>query len=263
MNPPQRIISRNRYFIAAVITILIFLLGMALGAIIDSKRLDYLSQETKQIEIDYKSLQLQSMLMSDMKNNNNTCALIKTALDNSIQTLHESLDRIQNYQKDTKINQDEYELIARRYAQDNIQYWQFAKKAKEQCDMNIVSILYFFSTNYCPSCPDQGVILTYFKKIFGDNLLVFPIDIDLAGKELAIRLMEANYNINETPSIVVEDTAFKGNVVQKDDLYSIICSHFNKQNPECAGIAFQSSVNLNGETNANEAEKTKQAVFIS
>ncbi len=235
MNSPERVTSKNRYFIAAIITILIFLLGLAMGALIDSKRIDFLSQETKQLEMDYKSLQLQSMLLTDMKSNSNTCGLIKTALDNSIKTLHESLSRIENYQKDTKINEEEYETLARRYVQDNIQYWQFARQAKEQCDMNIVSILYFFSTSHCPICPDQGVLLTYFKKIFGESLLVFPIDIDLAEKELLIRLLEANYNINETPSIVVEDTVLKGNVVQKDDLYSIICSQFNKQHPECFG----------------------------
>jgi len=274
MNESQRVTSKNRYFIAAVITILIFLLGMAMGALIDGKRADALLQETKQLEIDYKSLQLQSMLLTNLKQNTNTCALIKTALDNSVQTLSESLDRIQKYQQDTTINKDDYAMIARRYVQDNIQYWQFAKQAKEQCDMNTVPILYFFSTNYCSSCPDQGVILTYFKMIFGDSLLVFPIDVDLADQELLIRLLEANYNINQTPSIVVEDQIFIGGITQKEELQLIICSHFKTSRPECEGIAFTSLDISNGELNATqekteqsankqETESTRQAVFIS
>ena len=274
MNESQRVTSKNRYFIAAVITILIFLLGMAMGALIDGQRADALLQETKQLEIDYKSLQLQSMLLTNLKQNTNTCALIKTALDNSVQTLSESLDRIQKYQQDTTINKDDYAMIARRYVQDNIQYWQFAKQAKEQCDMNTVPILYFFSTNYCSSCPDQGVILTYFKMIFGDSLLVFPIDVDLADQELLIRLLEANYNINQTPSIVVEDQIFIGGITQKEELQLIICSHFKTSRPECEGIAFTSLDISNGELNATqekteqsankqETESTRQAVFIS
>jgi len=274
MNPPQRIISRNRYFIAAVITILIFLLGMALGALIDGKRADALLQETKQLEIDYKSLQLQSMLLANLKQNVNTCALIKTALDSSVQTLHESLDRIQKYQQDTTINKDDYAMIARRYVQDNIQYWQFAKQAKEQCDMNIVPILYFFSTNYCSTCPDQGVVLTYFKMIFGESLLVFPIDVDLAEQELLIRLLEANYNINQTPSIVIEDDVFIGGITQKEELQLTICSHFKTSRAECEGIEFTSLKISNGELNVGqekteqsandtETESNRPAVFIS
>ena len=96
----------------------------------------------------------------------------------------------------------------------------------------MVSVLYFYSLKDCTVCPDQGVILTYFKKIFDERLLVFPINVDLEKEEPFIKIMRSRYNITSYPSIVIQEKKHEG-VVQKTDLSRLICGAFKTAPLEC------------------------------
>jgi len=154
--------------------------------------------------------------------------VLQAALEKSIVDLGASLDKIQSYKKQSQINQQDYDLIERSYLIDNLKYWLLASETKKQCGEDYVTILYFFSEKNCPSCPDQGVILTYYKKMYEEKLLVFPINLDMESEEASLGILKNIYNITKLPSITVEDKKYEG-VVSKDDLGKIICSNFKNQ----------------------------------
>ena len=229
----KRSVSRERYVVAAIITGLIFLLGLSLGFLLNDQRVQLLTKESRLQELDFKSLQLQYLLINDLTGRSvNTCNVLRVTLEESIKSLDESLERLETYQQNTPFDSEELFMLQRLYIQDNLRYWQFAERAKNECDMEFVSILYFFSQEKCSACPDQGVILTYYKKKFGDNLLVFPIDIDMEASEPLITLVRENYDVQKYPAIVIADTAFSGRVVGQVELGAIICNGF-ESHPEC------------------------------
>ena len=90
-----------------------------------------------------------------------------------------------------------------------------------------MTILYFYR-NDCDICPNQGVILTYFKNVFGDKLLVFPIDGGLSSDESAVDIIQSRFNITSYPTLIVEEQKFEG-VIEKDALRTIICHHFHNE----------------------------------
>ena len=55
----ERKISKEKYILAALLTLLIFSLGLTLGILLDSVRLQKSEKLSKQQEVDYGSLQLQ------------------------------------------------------------------------------------------------------------------------------------------------------------------------------------------------------------
>ncbi|MFP4523816.1 MAG: hypothetical protein ACLFO2_00675 [Candidatus Woesearchaeota archaeon] len=222
----KRSISKQRYLTAAIITVLVFALGVLLGMVMDYERVQYLENQYEKHELDYRSLQLQFSFL-DMATQEDSCAAFEAAMEDAVTELSDSLQEVEQYQGFSQTQQGNFDSIKRRYTLDNIRYWILVKEAQERCPMDRLSILYFFSTDDCPRCPDQGVILTYFKKKYGDSLLVFPIDVDLADDEPIVDMLGSHFNISRYPSIVMGDETFNG-VKSQQELAPLICEGLNR-----------------------------------
>ncbi len=225
----KRKISLKRYITAGIITFLIFGLGILLGIIFDYERISSLTLKERAQELDYKSLQLQYLYLSDLTGTNESCPIIRAALEESIKELSYSLELAEKYEKETQINTKEYEAISRTYLLDNLRYWLFSQKTKEVCKEDVINVLYFYSKNNCNICENQGTILSYYKSKLQDKILIFPINTDLEDKETFIKLIKIQYNVTVLPTLVINGNKYEG-VVSKEELLQIICKEsFNKE----------------------------------
>jgi hypothetical protein len=229
----KRKISVQRYIVAGVITLLVFALGVLLGLITDYERVQYLENRYAANDLEYRSLQLQYSFLALAADDRSGCPAFEKASENAVEELGKSLDQVEQYQKISASQEDEYLSIARRYTLDNLRYWLLIEEAKQRCPIDKLSVLYFFSLENCPSCPDQGVILTYYKKRFNDQLLVFPINVDLAKDEPMIDVIRSTYGVETYPSIVVEGFTFSG-VIPKEELGPLICAGLDIPEEDCA-----------------------------
>ncbi len=222
-----------RYIAAGIITIIIFSLGLMLGMLIDIQRAEWAKSEISKQEVELLSLNLQNQILMNLETrSNSTCKALKVALTDAVVNLNKALDKFIKYKQEAQINPDKDNLIEREYAIANIRYWLIARNYKRYCQpADLVTILYFYSDN-CERCPDQGVLLTYFKRLFGERLLVFPIHSDIKEQEHLISMLEVYYNITSYPSIVIEDKVYPG-VFSRDLLKQLICNSFLQPQPEC------------------------------
>ncbi|MBT3297476.1 hypothetical protein HN385_00975 [archaeon] len=244
-----REISKGKYIMAGVLTFLIFSLGLTMGIILEEMRYNEAQEINEEQDVSYLSLQLQYLMLTSFEDQSN-CPVLLTTLQDSIDELSGSLSKIIDYEKENSISSDDYLLISRRYTLDNLRYWLMAEKAKESCQLDMVSILYFYSDD-CPSCPNQGTILSYFKKLMGDQLLVFPINLDLREDEAMIEVMMSLYNVTKFPTIIVEGDKYEG-VIKKNDLQEIICS--NLESSDACEIQLEDLEQLNvSEQNESES----------
>ena len=227
-----RQIYLRTYVAVGFIAFLIFSLGFLISAQIDNERISRVERDTQLQELNYKSLQFQQLYINTLTNNTESCPVFELSLQSSINTLTDSLERMEAYKSSATFSQDEFDDISRTYVLDNLRYWLFAKKTKELCSLDFVTIMYFYSDTNCGICPDQGVVLSYFKKMFGDRLLVFPINADLEGTEASIPMLQKRYNVTEYPTIIVGEEKYSG-VISKSELLPIICSSFAHQEDEC------------------------------
>lgn len=227
----MRKITKELYVFVGVMTILVFLLGLTAGYLFDMTRVKWVDLQNKKQQANYESLQFQYLYLSSLENSNFSCTVLQTTLDDVVSDLGMSLDKLEEFKKDSRFNEDTYRLLQRQYILDNIRYWFFAKKSREKCGSDVVTILYFYDEE-CKNCPDQGVVLSYFKKIFEDSLLVFPIDMTMVKEEPMLKVLKNVYGIQQYPTIVVEETPSTG-VIEKEQLGPIICKLYKNPQLEC------------------------------
>ena len=227
---PWRKISTDKYVIAGIITFLIFSLGLTLGLVIEDQRYDFIEGINQEQETKYLSLQLQYLYLSSFSNYNN-CPTLATTLKETVTDLSNSLSEVIAYEEENSASDGQKIFVQRRYILDNLRYWLLARESKQQCDLAIVPILYFY-TKDCPSCPNQGTVLTYYKKIFGEQVLVFPINLDLREEEPMVEIVMNQFNITKYPTIIVDNKKYEG-VVKKEQLKKIICNSLPDA-PQCS-----------------------------
>ncbi len=233
-----RKISLGNYVLAAIVTLLVFSLGVVIGIVVDNARLNTVEASSRQARADYTSLQFQYLFLTDLiaeEDLPQRCSFIEASLERTVTDLSEAAEKLEVYSQSSWINQDEYDFWRRTYFVQNLQYWLLSRKAVELCGLDVVSVLYFYSTEKCPNCGDQGVILSYYKKILGERLLVFPLDVDIGEQEEVVGLIQRTYGVTAYPTIVVEGEKYEG-VVGKDELQGIMCAHYLTPNEVCTAL---------------------------
>ena len=224
-----RKISKDKYIVAGIITFLIFSLGLTLGFILEDHRYSLIDDINQEQNADYMSLQLQSIYLNSFSEYNN-CPILATTLKKTVEDLSNSLSKVIAFEEENDISESRRNVIMRRYALDNLRYWLLAKESKTKCNLDIVPIMYFYATE-CPSCPNQGTVLTYFKKLFGEQVLVFPINLDLREEEPMVEIVMSQFEITKYPTLIIDNKKYEG-VVKKDQLQEIICKSLD-QHPQC------------------------------
>ncbi|MBI4151391.1 hypothetical protein HY496_00330 [Candidatus Woesearchaeota archaeon] len=228
-NRSWRTISTDKYIIAGIITALIFFLGLALGLILEDARYGLVQQVNQDQEVRYLSLQLQYLFLTTFQNED-SCPVLTATLQETITDLSSSLNDVISFEESKKGSDKRKTTVERRYLLDNLRYWLLARESKQKCSMDIVPILYFY-TEECADCAAQGTILTYYKNLFDDKLLVFPINLDLVQKEPMAKVIRSQYNVTAFPTLVI-DTAKHEGVVDKEEIKEIICSSL-REAPQC------------------------------
>ena len=171
-------------------------------------------------EVKFLSLQMQYVYLNSFSNYNN-CPIISATLKETVQDLSNSLGEVISFEEDNKESDKRKQLVMQRYLLDNLRYWLLAMESKEKCDLDIVPIIYFYSTD-CPSCPNQGTILTYFKKLFEEKVLVFPINLDLRYEEPMVEIVMGQFNVTKQPTLIIDNKRYEG-VIKKEQMQEIIC----------------------------------------
>ncbi len=225
----MREFSKNKYLIALIITLAVFIIGILIGTLVTEKRTKFLELSSREQKIDFDSLQLQYLYLTTLSDR---CPAVNKALEESINRLEQTRIKLENYlsQSFTSNNID-FSLIKREYMLAEMRYWLLALQTKKLCKGDSVSLLFFYSNNNCDDCGSQGLILTYLKDKFRDKLLIFSFDSDFT-QEPMLTIFKGSYNIKDVPTVIIEDKKFEG-LTSKEKLIEVICSYYKEKPEEC------------------------------
>ena len=225
-------VNKSKYIIALILTLIIFSLGLLIGYGITGIRLKYTTDIEKEQRLAYDSLQVQALYISSLLGRGDCAALSKT-LQKNIDDVEKTAQKLEDFIKDTNSKAD-YLTLKRQYVISQIRYWLLAQETNRLCDKDSVSILYFYSVDpECSKCTTQGVILSYLKDVLKDKLLVFSLDANFVEEPL-ISLINNNYEIMETPSIVLNEKVYPG-LITKEELLKLLCDQYNEKPDVCNG----------------------------
>lgn len=230
----QRKLSRRNLLIAGIITFLFFSMGILLGVLLTEKRVESLQVVAISQKLDYESMQLQTLFLEESVGADK-CLIVSKAMDSHLQTLSDTGDKIESFIQGTQISGESYNEVKREYILAQLKYWLLAKKARDMCGRNMVSIIYFYSdTGDCSDCGAQSRVLTYLKQRFPEQLLIFSFDASFED-EAMIEMLKTVYGIDTYPSLLIAGEKHEG-MVTEEQLLEEICAKLGKEHPACEGI---------------------------
>jgi hypothetical protein len=205
----------KKTFLAGILTLLIFMSGLSLGFFWDKLREDKLSQELNKIATYSSALFVESMLIEDAG-----CSSMSPLIDQAVSELSDALTTYQKYADSSRSDLDYQKTLYRGYLFSNVKYWLFAKQFQEKCGWNNSIVLFFFGSD-CPECDVVSSRLGYLKNKYNGDVLIFPINMELASGDPVAETLSHIYNATSYPSVIVDGR--KANDLSKENLEALVC----------------------------------------
>lgn len=229
-----RKISKNRYLLAFLITLIVFTFGLLLGLVIESKRLQLIELQDQQQKLDFDSLQLQYQFI-DFFGEEKNCDALKETFEESNKNLENSRQKLETYLENANLNKKKFNLLKKEYTLAQLKFWLLTKKTKDLCGLEHSTIFYFYADEeQCPDCADQAFVLTHLKNKLGISLLNFAFDTQFEDEPL-INVLKTTYSLEQYPTLIINGQKFEG-FVSKENILKQICPVYkNTQVDLCQG----------------------------
>ena len=224
----SRKISFKKYFVAFVLTLIIFSGGLLIGMMYENVRLNHSKQISLEEKVSLRSIHLQQNYIDSGLAD---CNSLNKILDTNLNELGRKMAEVLSYEKDSLFNEDEFNLVLRDYFLTEIQFLLTAQEIDQKCNNDNIKIVYFYDES---SYDTQGDILGYIKKLFKSDVLIFSFNSEFK-EEPMIQLLLTSYNVTEFPSVIIEDKLYSGHNSLKK-MYEIICDEFKrigKEHKQC------------------------------
>jgi thiol-disulfide isomerase/thioredoxin len=192
---------------ALIISALIFAGGMLLGFSINKERLSTVEEDMKEITRHVQNFQLQ-FLFFDVLGDSATCPLLSATLADINKASYEIGAKLTTQGEEGQVQDyDAYNGLKSEYSRLLVSYWLLTQKLQESCEMEAKTVIYFYRKE-CPSCDDQGFILTYLKRKYGEKLLIFALDADIS--DASVKTLINYYNVSDYPALIVDGELHQG-----------------------------------------------------
>lgn len=198
------VVQKDIFWKAAVITLIVFSLGILLGYSLENKRFKEVQEEYKQIEIEWADAKLQSIYYQLMSPE--FCeAAIKENLIFSDKVYEQGL-KLERYENANRLTEQmTYEKL--RYALLKLEFWLNSISLKQKCKTDYSNVIYFYSNE--PSTKEraaqnsQSLILKNLKDKYASKIMLIPlpIDTDIA----TINIIKQTYKIENSPTILIDE----------------------------------------------------------
>lgn len=179
-----------------------------------------LEQYVNFLQIAVQSIQVEKDYINTLPASSR-CEALNISLTHTLQRLQTYRDvlpfRIEEYEKQYVLT-PEYLELKDQYNTLSLQTWVIARDMAQTCDTRVVDALYFYDKE-CQYCVDQGEQLDEFTRLLenqGYVVMLFAIDTD--AQDSLIRLLKQQYNITQTPALLIENQVFQGKVFSSKEL---------------------------------------------
>ncbi len=212
-------ISWNFYAITLIITIVVFTSGIYFGILLSKVKVGELQSSVSDMEERRIEQELNLLLLNYLPNK--TCDIMSYEVEEMIPQINELARELTYYEETKKFEETYYTETKREYMINQIKYWLYLERLKSSCNLNITTLIYFYSNKDCDLCRDQGIVLDYMKNTHKNNLMIFAFDKDIELN--SIEIIMKSYGVGELPSIIVDGELHNG-FIDKDSLDLLISS---------------------------------------
>ena len=200
-----------------VITIIVFTSGIFFGIYINRVKVSELQNMVSELDKKRTEQELNLLLTDYLPNK--TCDVMNYEVEKMIPDINELAGKVTFYEETKKFEEKNYEDTKIDYTVNLIRYWLYLEKLKSNCDLNVTTLIYFYSNKDCNLCRNQGIVLDYMKNKHKSDLMIFALDVDLELN--SIDMIMKSYGVREMPSIIIDGKLYDG-FVDKETLENLI-----------------------------------------
>ena len=219
----EKKLNLKKHLLIFIATLLIFSSGFLLSDFLLGKKIVNLTNLQDSLSVDILSLETQFSILNQAPCEN----LNESTLTEQLYKISRQLASIEN-----NLGRDNPDFLRLKkfYSILQIKHWLLLKRAAKECQLDVVSIIYFYSEkSLCSKCSDQGHILTYLRRKY-PSLRVYSFDYNL--ELTALDALKSIYSLEEElPVIVVNDDPYYG-FKSKEELLEILGEHIDIQSLE-------------------------------
>ncbi|MCX6737005.1 MAG: hypothetical protein NTW73_02915 [Candidatus Parcubacteria bacterium] len=224
MEVNEKKISWVRYLLIFFLTLVIFGSGFYLSNTIVEKKITAISKLQQGLSIDILSIETQFSILTQVPCKNlNESTLAKELYDIAL--------KLSSVGSSLGENNPDYLILKKYYSILEIKHWLLLKKAAKECQMDLVSVAYFYGDKKsCQNCEDQGYILTALREKY-PFLRVYSFDYLLPL--VPLETIKSIYNLkNNLPVLVINDDVYYG-LKSQEELETIFKTYIklNKLEP--------------------------------
>jgi len=210
------VVQKDVFWKAGIITAIVFILGVSLGSFLESSRVKTISDEYKQVEVEWADAKMQSSYFQLLSPE--FCdAAIRENLNFADRVYEEGL-KIERYENANKLSSKDTLLYEKqRYALFKIEFWLNSIYLKEKCKANYTNVLYFYLDK--PTLiekPKQDVLSLILKELkdkYGQEIMLIPVPLDL--NITTVNVAKTVHNVTVAPTILVNEK------IKLEDLHSL------------------------------------------
>lgn len=191
-----------KYFLAFIITAVIFATALFLSNYFGQKKIDEIRSIQDKISIDILSSETQFSLLES-----SACRDIGTStLSSELGSLG---DKLSITESDRGATDNEVETLKRYYSLLEIKDYLLMNQITAKCKKTPLSIIYFYSTDEgCSDCQREGYVLDELRKRYpGLRVYSFDYNLDLSAVKTLIKIYKIQ---NKLPAIYINDKIYYG-----------------------------------------------------
>ncbi len=221
----ERNLDIGTVILAVTLTVVImggiFLMGWRLS----EEKVSDLERDVVSFEVERRSQEISRQIAENLPEKN--CEALEFAVEQTIIDTQNLADRVTEYEDSYKLQNDNFRELKKEYTNVLLEYWLLTEKVDDMCNSSTVRMLYFYSgQNVCPTCEDQGTIITHYRKKYNENLLVFPLDMRLDMRHLNI--LRETYKIEDYPVVVINGDTYRG-FMDIEEMGEVLGKYMNEE----------------------------------
>jgi hypothetical protein len=191
------------YLTAALITIVVFSAGTAIGYTISSEKYNSMSTDLLNVQLQQKDLEIELLLVNSL--GNKSCETIKYEIEKTANQSTSLGEKVSYYDQEIIKNPDFF-VLKKSYIMNLIQFWSYWELYKTNCNSTVNTVLYFYSIKDCQDCQAQGFVLSFLKDKYPSEIMTFAMDKDEDLYSLA--LIEKVYNVTKAPTLIINNKKY-------------------------------------------------------
>lgn len=198
-------INWKTYTVAAVITLVVFCLGIGLGYLISNKKYDIMRSDLENISLRQRDIETELLLINSI--GVKSCETLNYEIEKTASQSAELGQKVSYYDNEM-IKNPEFYTIKRQYIINLIQLWSYWELFKKNCNSSVNTILYFYSIKSCDDCQAQGFVLSFLKEKYPEKIMTFALDKD---EDLySLNLVKNIYNVTKAPTLIINEKKYEG-----------------------------------------------------